>query len=70
MNYLILYGSVVIGTIVEPGADPPMGMVHGPFKPAPAYRTVQPIFRSTGSFFGDLRYWDGFDYWAMSDDRD
>src|SRR5690242_14843537 len=31
--------------MVEPGADPPMGMVHGPFKPAPAYRKVQPIFR-------------------------
>jgi hypothetical protein len=58
MAYLILCDGEPIGTMVNPGADPPMGMVHGPFKPFPAYERVRPVFRlfaeATG---GDRRPW-------------
>ena len=45
MDYVISCDKVPIGTIRNPGADPGMGFVNGPFVPLPAYKKVQPVFR-------------------------
>jgi len=45
VDYLIIYDDEPIGRMVEPGADPPMGVVQGSFVPFTAYKRVRAVFR-------------------------